>query len=401
MRCNNIRWLATVLLSLPIAYGQGLTSHTLAQTVPPRGGPAGIYNFARIDPSSVIDAEFIAGHTARVGWKDLNPADGQYEFSQLDALIKELESIDQKLNLELLVIRAPDWLLNDPDVETFEHFNQGTQPLPWNPKAMEKWQEFLNAYATHEVELGESGQFVPFAEHPVLEMVSAPVMGLSSFRDIGRTNPSAAMVGHADYERQKFLDAARDNIRFSRDAFPEKSGFVGFFGMSDDEDPLFGGLSLEESILQMLDDNFDGAEGPLPSLGLFQELLSDTGPNPGSKIANAQQQLDTFLVFQALSAWTAPFNPDHIDNVTSMNPATGIELAYNNFGSTFFEIYAADIHNALAGFIDAEGNPILDDLIFWNNKLTGQAIPEPSGALTLIFGTVGLCSLRRIRSTQA
>ena len=396
MKINHARLLFGSAAILGLSLGQAST----AQTAETHGGPAGIYTFAKLDPDTVIDAEFITGHTARVVWEDLNPADGQFEFAPLDALIKKLETVGQKMSLELFVLKPPAWLINDPAVVTYEHFNKGTQPVPWDTTAMSKWSDLLTAYATHPVELGDTGQFVPLAEHPVLEMVNAPVVGLSSFRDVGRTNPAAALVSHVDYDRQKFLDAAKESILASREAFPDQNSFVGYFGMSDDENALFGGMTLEQSILQMLDVNFDGADGPLPALGLFQELLSDAGPNPGSKIDIAQQQLDTFVIFQALSAWTSPFNPNHVPKVTSMNPATGIELAYNNFGSTFFEIYPADINNALAGFLDAKGNPILDDLIFWNDFLVNQSvIPEPASALLL--AGLGFTRIRRCGCTPA
>jgi hypothetical protein len=80
-------------------------------------------------------------------------------------------------------------------------------------------------------------------------------------------------------------------------------------------------------------------------------------------------------MMQALDSWLDhPASRD--EQLASLNPATGIELAYEQYGTRFFELYLPDLDGAVEGALDAAGRPIVDDLRAWNDLLTSGATTE-------------------------
>ena len=69
-------------------------------------------------------------------------------------------------------------------------------------------------------------------------------------------------------------------------------------------------------------------------------------PNPAWAVDLALSQTNTWVGFQALGSWSRPFNPDHVDNTTNGTPADGIRFGFETYGSTYFELYVADIDHA-------------------------------------------------------
>jgi hypothetical protein len=74
-------------------------------------------------------------------------------------------------------------------------------------------------------------------------------------------------------------------------------------------------------------------------------------------------------MIQALDSWLQ-HSADRESLLDSHNPATGISLAYNNYGTRFFELYTADLDGANNGSLDAAGKPLINDLRYWNSRLT-------------------------------
>ncbi len=79
---------------------------------------------------------------------------------------------------------------------------------------------------------------------------------------------------------------------------------------------------------------------------------------------------------QALDAWL-DHTPERADQLSSLNPSTGIELAYEQYGTRFFELYLPDLDGAAEGALDAAGEPLIDGLRFWNDMLTSPVTPGP------------------------
>ena len=324
--------------------------------------------------ANIRDYEFTDGFTLRVQWEDVDLGDGVYDFEVINQTMAQLQSNQHatRLNFELLLLTPPQHVLENA-TETWEHFKAGTIPVPWDPHVQQGYADFVAALANHPVLDTAKGVEVPFSDHSALSSLNASVPGISGIRDNSGSNGPTKLVDLPSYDRQTFVDAVLDAVAVNRTAFADKFGFLGYFNMSDGENALFGGETLNETLIGALLTDFNNPGQP--HVGLFQELLSDIGPNPaGSLGANLlAAKDDTYIMFQALSAWTAPFNPNHVDKVTSKNPATGIDLGFRNYDATFYELYIADIDGAQNSEVDALGNSLIDDLRAWHDFLDALA----------------------------
>jgi len=292
--------------------------------------PKGIYVLSNGNTTGNIrDYDFVSGFTLRINWGELEPSQGNYDYTTIDEAISKLQDINQKLTLEVLVFNTPQYVL-DGAAETWS-FSTGS-PVPWDTFGLNAWDTMAEALANHQVALAD-GTMVRLADHPTLESVDAPIMGLSGIRDT-----SGELVNLVSYTREKFINAISASVHSMRKAFPTKFGFIAAFKM-DDADIV---NPLDEAIVNQLMTEFNGS-GQL-TLGFFQELLSDVGPLPDTMGALLNMVAsDTYIMFQALTSWTSPFTGG--DKVTSGNPATGIELGFTNYGARYYELYISDIDN--------------------------------------------------------
>ena len=130
------------------------------------------------------------------------------------------------------------------------------------------------------------------ADHPSLESVDSSIVGLQGLRDLSNT-----LVNHPDYTRTKFIQSVVDAVAINRLAFPNKYGFLALFLMDDNE----AGISMDQAVNARLQTEFN-VPGK-PSLGYFQETLSDAGPRTdtlGSLLHTASPH--TYIMFQGGNA---------------------------------------------------------------------------------------------------
>jgi hypothetical protein len=312
--------------------------------------PTGIYVLSnRNSTSNIRDYDFVAGYTLRPHWSDLEIGDGQYDFSTIDDALTQLEAINKFLTLEVRPLSIPSHLSHKIETrwETSKGFKTGA---PWDENFINRWKNFNLVLANHSLKLAD-GTSVRLADHPNLKQISAPIVGLSGIRE--RTG---TLVQLPDYNRETFIQSILDSVHATIDVFPKQHHFISVFIM-DDENLV---QPLDEAIVEKLMEEFNYND--LPTLGFFQELLSDSGPKPellGKLIIKYSEQ--TYIMFQALTSWTSSFM-GHQDKVATGSPAVGIELGYNNYGASYVELYLSDIDNPL----------LADELRIWNNKLTSE-----------------------------
>jgi hypothetical protein len=163
--------------------------------------------------------------------------------------------------------------------------------------------------------------------------VDASIVGLLGFRELSNT-----LINHPHYTRERFVQGIVDAVAINRQAFHRKFGFLALFSMSD----ATGDPSLDDAVYARLGTEFNVSGKP--SLGFFQETLSDIGPRPdalGKLLAAAAP--NTYLLFQALRPWTLPPGTTRPEEIASATPITGVEFAWANYGATYVELYGADI----------------------------------------------------------
>ena len=317
--------------------------------------------------SYIRDYDFVSGFTLRMHWNDFEPAEGQYNFAVIDEAIRRVSAIGQHLNLEVLLSDEPQYVLNGSSATYLDH-NGGTNPVPWDAFAQQRQAALYQALGSHVVQ--GAGDPHVLSEDPTLLSVHAAPVGLNhGVRDLNN-----GIRGHVDYTQQRFIDAVVDGVAASTAAFPDDTNYLAFFGYSDNQP----GVPADQQIINRLAPIYNGADQP--ELAFFVENLSDAGPLPtpngrgtGSNLLQwANLGGDTMM--QALDSWLK-HPADRNAVLDSLTPAAGIELAYNAFGTRFFELYVTDIDGAISGSVDAAGRPLLDDLRYWHDVITGSAAP--------------------------
>jgi hypothetical protein len=312
--------------------------------------------------AGIRDYEFVSGFTLRLLWKDVETSPGVYDFAVVDEALSRVEAIGQRLNLEML--DAPPSYVVDGAAATYIDHRGGERPVPWDPFLQQRYAAVQTAFAEHVV---DDGRGLPLNQHPVLASVDGSPGGLNfGVRDLNN-----GLRSHPEYTADRYMDAVIDGTVATRAAFPDHQGFLAFFGFDDGvaEPPV------DEQLIARLSEEFNGPGQP--TLALFVENLSDNGPAPGGGAGEHLAEwvsLGGSTMMQALDSWQA-HRPDRDPQLASLNPAAGIELAYESFGTRFFELYVTDFDNAMQGAIDAEGGPLLDDLRYWSALLTGPTTP--------------------------
>ena len=309
----------------------------------PPPGPCGI--FALGDTRYVageiakFNYDFVAGYTLRVPWTDLETWDSGtqtavYNFTRIDNALEELRTLGKRMTLEIFISQVPNHVLTQLGTVTWNNPHPtfgGTQVVPWDTNALSAYAAFIQALSNHVV----AGTSWRIADHPVLQSVDASIVGLQGLREV-----SGVLVSHPAYNRDRFVEAVVQSVRLSREAFPSKYGFLALFLMEDS----VASPSLDDTILARLLTEFN--QPGTPTLGFFQETLSDTGPSAsgvGALLATASTQ--TYTLLQALRPWTlnARDNGVRPPEIASGTPLAGLERACTQFGASYVELYGADI----------------------------------------------------------
>jgi hypothetical protein len=330
--------------------------------------------------TGIRNYDFVSGLTLRTHWADLNPANGQYDFSVIDKAISELGPLGQHMRLNVQVWPTPQYVLDQSKMLYTDNMGN-TVPVPWDPAQEQAYATFMKALSNHII----AGTSQRLADNPTLVSVSAMVPGFSTgVRD------SANLVASPYYNRQSCINAVMADVAASRNAFPNKAGDLFFFGYNDGQSPRADQLMITRLAAAY---NHPGK----PTLRLAVENLSDGYPTTKSNDwegLNLQQwhNLGGETMMQALTSWQKP-NPLYVDDVLSKNPSGDIAMAYNNFGTQFYELYIADIDAAHNGALDSSGQPLINGLRYWNSTLNGSPVPEPASWILVAGLVVGLVAL--------
>lgn len=328
------------LLLLGVLLVFGICPFVRAQ---PPEGPAGIFvigaTSAVAGEVEKFDLDFVSGYSLRVPWQDLESWNAatqapEYDFSRIDSTLEELRARGKRMTLEIFIQKAPEYVLALPGVATWTnpHPTQGgVQVVPWDATALAAYQAMIRNLANHLV----AGTTWRVADHPTLQSVDASIVGLQGLRELSNT-----LVHHPDYTRERFVQAVVDAVAINRLAFSQKYGFLALFAMADDT--VAPALDAVVYARLMTEFNVSGK----PSLGFFQETLSDVGPRPdGLGLLLATASPHTYLLFQALRPWTLREGDEVPPEIASGTPIAGIEFAWANYGATYVELYGGDVLN--------------------------------------------------------
>jgi hypothetical protein len=363
-------WRSARVLSTTVALAlYALARPTMADS------PAGIYSLGQArNPTNtpgddrlagIRDYDFVSGFTLRLFWHDLEPMLGQYNFGVIDEAIKRVSAIGQSLSIEIFTGNEPQYVL-DAASATYTDHRGGVNPVPWDPFAQARHAALYTALGSHVVT--GAGLPHPLSLDPTLKSIDTAPAGLN----FGVRDLNDGIITHPQYTQERYIDAVMTGVAAATAAFPHDQNFLGFFSFDDGAD----GPHVDDQLIARLAPLYNGPGQP--QLAFFAENLSDEWPAPlpnGNGMGNNLQDWAAeggATMMQALDAWL-DHPPERADQLASLNPATGIELAYDLYDTRFVELYLPDLDGAAEGALDATGRPIIDDLRYWNDFLTEGA----------------------------
>ncbi|MBL7744533.1 MAG: beta-galactosidase [Chitinophagaceae bacterium] len=199
--------------------------------------PGGIFSSAGSTSSVVLNHAETRGILVRAFWKDIEPAEGNFNFTSLDNQINSIKAAGKKYSLGILAggIGSPDWLITQKGAPYFNYLFRGQPyklPLIWDNISL----TYLGKLADKLAEKYGNDQSLMLVYIP--QMTANGVEGhLNGF------NQSAFAA--AGYTEMKWIDASLQNARRFANAFKTKA-------LAFEVHDLFGSSNPASSIINTL-----------------------------------------------------------------------------------------------------------------------------------------------------
>lgn len=154
-RARNIARATNLLKICALVLGIVLSIPAAARTMTING----VYDLPAIGeriPETVLTNPNIDGIAIRVGWSGVEPSDGVFNWSGVDALIAQVTPYSKKVSINIAAgWKAPAWVYSE-GAQGFnfvwdKSWGPGycgivTIPVPWDPVFMAKWEDLVAAF---------------------------------------------------------------------------------------------------------------------------------------------------------------------------------------------------------------------------------------------------------------
>lgn len=174
----------------------------------------------------VLSLAHVSGNLIRVGWNEIEPTAGTYDFSKVDILIAQAKRLNKKVTLSILNgPRTPQWLY-ERGAKAFKyefknrHSERGNRqeviPLPWDSVYLKYWQQLI-------VKLGQKYQANDTISliHITHSSKNGFEMHLPEERVNGRPEtPYNGPWKEAGYQETKYIESLKTIVDTYMTAFP-------------------------------------------------------------------------------------------------------------------------------------------------------------------------------------
>jgi len=174
------------------------------------------------DSTSVLDSfaarATVDGLAFRTAWRVLEPQDGVYDWTALDAAFDTVRARGKQLTLHVGAthIGTPRWLVA-LGVVTYTYntpMRVVTEPVPWDAIFLSRYTRFVSALAAHIQARGDTGLLYAVSD-------GAPVAEMSI---VGCQN--GILSGGTVYNRANYLNAWKTTVDAQSAAFPATRLFI-------------------------------------------------------------------------------------------------------------------------------------------------------------------------------
>ena len=198
-------------------------------TVPPI--PKGI--FAMSGSDEILNDPRIVGLDVGGRWGDIEATEGVYDWSAMDGQLADAEAHGKKVLLRIVSggINVPDWLLADPDVQTFTFIDpiygqELTIPVFWDPIFLAKKIALIQAAAAH------------FAAHSSIQVVTCSFANaITGDWNVPDTPEDIVNWRTAGYTTELMVNAGQMVIDATMAAFPNQNVALSIGSGAGDLDP--------------------------------------------------------------------------------------------------------------------------------------------------------------------
>lgn len=114
--------------------------------------PSGIFSSSGSGNANVLNHPSVRGVLVRASWKDIEPTEGNFNFTVLDYQINNLKANGKKYSLAVNAggVGSPDWLITQKNVPYFDYLFRGSPyklPLIWNDTVLTYMGKFADKLA--------------------------------------------------------------------------------------------------------------------------------------------------------------------------------------------------------------------------------------------------------------
>ena len=322
-----------VALGFPMALitacggGGGDTSGTTEGTGSAVYAPAAVY--ALMDPgeSSSSMSQYAAmtsvdGLAYRARWRDLEPTEGRYNWTELDAAFDAVQTRSKRLTVHIGASAGawPDWLASAGAV-TYSYagpLGQVSDPLPWDGVFLTRYDNFVAALAAHIRSRGNMGSLNAIS-------VGAPVSEMSL--------PACQnnLLGGFAYSRTSYLSAWAAAIGSYRNRFDAAnvlvSAPVSVICRPDNDGSAFYSAVMTAALTTS------------SNLAIFAADLNAQG---SSRVSQLEPALRQRLGIKLQTIWSATNDPSNRMAGTLQDAVCqGLRL-----GAGYLEIYKSDLSSS-------------------------------------------------------
>jgi hypothetical protein len=292
---------------------------------------------------SVLANPSVDGIGLRQDWKDLEPAEGVYNFSFLDSEVARAHAAGKPVLLRINTQAGkPAWVtaaVAEAGGSFFTFDDSGVQatiPVFWDPTFLGKKIAMIRALGAR------------YASNPTVKIVWTSFANASSEDwSVPHTPPEVTAWLAVGYTSEKMLDAGRQIIDATMTAFPSQyvtlavSGNGRPTGSSPHLDPdesyvarnaVLGARTRWPNRLIVQKNSLAAFTPPAPGVGTVFQLLWDSRPDVGGQMLDASYGDTTFRNNAGV-----PDDPAHILH-KSVDQGVG-------YGMKYIEIYQTDISN--------------------------------------------------------
>ena len=287
---------------------------------------------------------WVRGYVLRLGWSDIEPSRGVFDFTLIDNALQRTAALGQKLTLLVLgaepahvVAQATQtWHWVDPNPRHDESADCSAasggcdRSLPWDEPTLARYQALVRALAAHQAPDGAAP--AALASHSRLESLTVTLPGWSRVRELG-----FEVEAWPGYTRSKLKDALLAHLRVQATEFPRAALQMGWWPIQDADRSTdlwaelydaaraeFGTrVVVEQENLRHAAAAGTDAWGPLPD-------------GQGAPLLRASAGGHTAL--QMLTSWTQPFTA----GTEGGSPIRALDWARATYGTRYFELYVAD-----------------------------------------------------------